>query len=112
MPRFWTRTAVVSTLPCRPERRSPRAVTGTGPGVRRGHARPPSAAYRRTAGEESSILTSENDFKPQFVQPRRAVFAFAEGDTLVDFAGANRMKVHGHTLVWFEALPAWMRAEI
>ncbi|WP_256923433.1 endo-1,4-beta-xylanase [Streptomyces sp. 13-12-16] len=70
------------------------------------------SAYRRTAGEEFSMLTPENDFKPQFVQPRRGVFAFAEGDTLVDFAEANRMKVHAHTLVWFEALPAWMRAEM
>ncbi|MFF3611409.1 endo-1,4-beta-xylanase [Streptomyces sp. NPDC002580] len=67
-------------------------------------------AYRRTAGEEFSVLTPENDFKAQFVQPRRGVFAFEEGDTLVDFAEANRMKVHAHTLVWFEALPAWMRA--
>ncbi|MFG2309345.1 endo-1,4-beta-xylanase [Streptomyces sp. NPDC048566] len=67
-------------------------------------------AYRRTAGEEFSMLTPENDFKPQFVQPRRGVFAFAEGDTLAEFAEANRMKVHAHTLVWFEALPAWMRA--
>ncbi|WP_328457739.1 endo-1,4-beta-xylanase [Streptomyces sp. NBC_00386] len=70
------------------------------------------SAYRRTAGEEFSMLTPENDFKPQFVQPRRGVFAFAEGDTLVDFAKANKMKVHAHTLVWFEALPAWMRAEM
>ncbi len=70
------------------------------------------SAYRRTAGEEFSMLTPENDFKPQFVQPRRGVFAFAEGDVLVDFAEANRMKVHGHTLVWFEALPAWMRVEM
>ncbi|MEU6765518.1 endo-1,4-beta-xylanase [Streptomyces sp. NPDC046853] len=70
------------------------------------------SAYRRTAGEEFSMLTPENDFKPQFVQPRRGVFAFAEGDTLADFAEANRMKVHAHTLVWFEALPAWMRAKM
>ncbi|MGW5653839.1 endo-1,4-beta-xylanase [Streptomyces humi] len=69
-------------------------------------------AYRRTAGEEFSMLTPENDFKPQFVQPRRGVFAFEEGDTLVAFAEANGMRVHAHTLVWFEALPAWMRAEM
>ncbi|MFD5544472.1 endo-1,4-beta-xylanase [Streptomyces sp. NPDC127079] len=70
------------------------------------------SAYRRTAGEEFSLLTPENDFKPQFVQPRRGVFAFQEGDTLVDFAAANDMQVHAHTLVWFEALPSWMRAEM
>ncbi|MEU5313222.1 endo-1,4-beta-xylanase [Streptomyces sp. NPDC021562] len=68
--------------------------------------------YRETAGEEFSLLTPENDFKPQFVQPRRGVFAFQEGDSLVDFAAANDMQVHAHTLVWFEALPSWMRAEM
>lgn len=58
------------------------------------------------------MLTPENDFKPQFVQPRRGVFAFEEGDTLVHFAEANGMQMHARTLVWFEALPAWMRAEM
>ena len=69
------------------------------------------AAYRALAGGQFSMLTPENDFKPQFVQPRRGVFAFEEGDSLVEFAQANDMDVHAHTLVWHEALPAWMRAD-
>jgi endo-1,4-beta-xylanase len=68
------------------------------------------AGYRRIAANEFSVVTPENDLKPQFVQPRPGRFAFAEGDTLVDFARANGQRVHAHTLVWFEALPAWMRA--
>jgi endo-1,4-beta-xylanase len=66
--------------------------------------------YRQIAGREFDALTPENDLKPQFVQPRRGVFAYAEADALVDFAAANRMSVHAHTLVWFEALPTWMRS--
>jgi endo-1,4-beta-xylanase len=65
--------------------------------------------YRAMAGGQFSMLTPENEFKPQFTQPRPGVFTFAEGDTLVDFAQANNMKVHAHTLVWHEALPQWMR---
>ncbi|MEV4316301.1 endo-1,4-beta-xylanase [Actinocrispum sp. NPDC049592] len=68
------------------------------------------AAYRAIAGREFNALTPENDMKPQFVQPTRGVFAFAEADLLVDFARANGMAVHAHTLVWFEALPTWMRS--
>ncbi|TCO55942.1 endo-1,4-beta-xylanase [Actinocrispum wychmicini] len=68
------------------------------------------AAYRAIAGREFDMITPENDMKPQFVQPRRGVFAFAEADTLVDFARANDQAVHAHTLVWFEALPTWMRS--
>lgn len=68
------------------------------------------AAYRALAAREFDALTPENDMKPQFVQPTRGVFAFAEADALVDFARANGMAVHAHTLVWFEALPTWMRS--
>ncbi|QIS09423.1 endo-1,4-beta-xylanase [Nocardia arthritidis] len=67
------------------------------------------AAYRAFAAAQYGMFTPENDFKPQFLQPRRGVFAFAEADGLIDFARANAMKVHGHTLVWHEALPQWMR---
>ncbi len=68
------------------------------------------STYRRTAAQQYSMLTPENDMKPQFVQPLPGVFTFADGDTLVDFADANGIKVHAHTLVWHEALPAWMKA--
>ncbi|MEV6238160.1 endo-1,4-beta-xylanase [Lentzea sp. NPDC051838] len=67
-------------------------------------------AYRATAGEQFNLITAENDMKPQFVQPTRGVFAFEEADAIVDFARANTIAVHAHTLVWFEALPTWMRS--
>ncbi|GAA2836241.1 endo-1,4-beta-xylanase [Crossiella cryophila] len=66
--------------------------------------------YRAVAGEQFDLITPENEMKPQFLQPARGVFAFAEADALVDFARANGIKVHAHTLVWFEALPTWMRS--
>jgi endo-1,4-beta-xylanase len=47
--------------------------------------------------------------KPQFVHPQPNVYDFTEADMLVDFAAANGVVVHAHTLVWFEALPPWMR---
>ena len=70
------------------------------------------AAYRKLAGQQYSMITPENDMKPQFVHPQPGVYAFSEADALVDFARANGMKVHAHTLVWHEALPAWMRASM
>lgn len=68
------------------------------------------AEYRKVAGGQFDLITPENDMKPQFVQPTRGVFAFEEADALVDFARANGIAVHAHTLVWFEALPTWMRS--
>lgn len=66
-------------------------------------------AYRGFAAAQYGMLSPGNDMTPQFVQPRRGVFAFAEGDLLVDFARANGMKVHGRPLVWHEGLAQWMR---
>ncbi len=68
--------------------------------------------YRALSGQQFSIVTPENDLKPQFVHPQPNVFAFAEADAVVDFAKANNAVVHAHTLVWHEALPAWMRASM
>ncbi|MYQ66722.1 endo-1,4-beta-xylanase [Streptomyces sp. SolWspMP-5a-2] len=69
------------------------------------------ARYRALAGSQFSMLTPENAFKPQFLHPRRGVYDFRDADLLVRFARANGMKVHAHTLVWHEALPAWMRED-
>ncbi|MDQ1293160.1 MAG: endo,4-beta-xylanase [Actinomycetota bacterium] len=66
--------------------------------------------YRTTAATQFSMITPENDFKPQFLHPQPDTYAFDEGDALVRFAQANNIRVHAHTLVWHEALPAWMRA--
>lgn len=67
------------------------------------------AGYRTLAATHFSMLTTENDLKPQFVHPGPDTYDFAEGDLLVDFAAANHMTVHAHTLVFGEANPRWMQ---
>jgi endo-1,4-beta-xylanase len=65
--------------------------------------------YRALAGAQLSMLTPENDMKPQFVHPQPDVYEFAEADGIVAFAKANGIAVHAHTLVWKEGLAPWMR---
>ncbi|RJO73976.1 glycosyl hydrolase [Nocardia panacis] len=65
--------------------------------------------YRAFAAAQYGALTPQNELQAQVVQPRRGVFAFAEADTLVDFARVNAMKVRGRPLVWHDGLPQWMR---
>lgn len=65
--------------------------------------------YRQLVASEFSMLTPENELKPQFVHPQPNVYSFTEADSLVDFAYANSMSVHGHTLVFSEANPKWMQ---
>jgi endo-1,4-beta-xylanase len=69
------------------------------------------AAYATTAfGGNFGILTTENALKWQFTEPMRGQFDFKEGDALVQLAKRHNMKVHGHTLVFGEANPAWVRS--
>jgi len=68
--------------------------------------------YQSLVGKEFSMITPENDMKFQFIHPQPDVYAFNEADILVDFAQVNHLRVHGHALVWHEALPVWVTSII
>jgi endo-1,4-beta-xylanase len=55
------------------------------------------------------ILTTENALKWQFTEPVRGSYDFKEADALVQLAARHNIKVHGHTLVFGEANPAWVQ---
>lgn len=58
-----------------------------------------------------SEVVPGNIMKISFLHPEENVFTFDDADRLVDFALANDMTVHGHTLIWWhpEQIPAWMK---
>lgn len=64
--------------------------------------------YAQTLGREFGMVTPENVMKFQFIHPQRNMYAFAEADAVVDFAQKNHIQIHGHTLVWSEAVPRWV----
>ncbi len=64
--------------------------------------------YARILAREFNMVTPENAMKFQFIHPRPDRYAFADADAIVDFAEANDMAIHGHTLAWKEALPRWV----
>lgn len=66
------------------------------------------ARYGQVLAENYSMITPEMHFKFQAIHPQPDEYAFAEADALVAFAEKNNMRVHGHTLVWHEALPEWI----
>jgi len=43
-------------------------------------------------------------------RPSRTEFDFSEMDSKVDWGRARDMELHGHTLVWFEEIPGWLKA--
>jgi endo-1,4-beta-xylanase len=64
--------------------------------------------YQALVGQEFNMITPENDMKFQFIHPEPNQYAFYEADSLVEFAQLNNIRVHGHALVWHEALPTWV----
>lgn len=64
--------------------------------------------YRDIMAREFSMLTPENALKFERVQPEPSRYDFSQADSLLDFAEANGMSVHGHTLLWHRQLPQWL----
>jgi len=57
---------------------------------------------------EADIFVPEGALKWDQTEPRPGEFNFAEGDSIAAFAARNDMLVHGHTLVWYTAIPPWV----
>jgi endo-1,4-beta-xylanase len=65
--------------------------------------------YNEIALGELSMITPENSFKPQFMQPLKDIYTFNETDIFVKAAENNNILVHGHSLVMGKATPEWMQ---
>src|SRR5690606_27043072 len=66
------------------------------------------ADYRSLVASEFNSLTPETCMKMKNIHPSSSVYFWEDTDTLVAFAQANNMRVHGHTLVWHKLIPDWV----
>jgi len=66
-------------------------------------------AYRNIAKNELTGMTAENHMKMMLVHPAADRFDFSKGDEIVAFAAATGKRMHGHTLVWHNQVPQWMK---
>ena len=57
---------------------------------------------------EANIFVPETALKWVQTEPQPGEFDFGEGDSIAAFAARNDMMVHGHTLVWYAAIPPWV----
>jgi endo-1,4-beta-xylanase len=64
--------------------------------------------YQNILASEFNMVTPEVSMKFDATEPQQDHYTFGEGDFLVAFAKAHNMQVHGHNLVWYLALPAWL----
>ncbi len=65
------------------------------------------AAYSATLSHEYNMIEPEDVMKWWVVRRDRS-FDFQQGDEVVRFAQAHRMKVRGHCLVWDHDNPKWL----
>lgn len=56
-------------------------------------------------------VSAEFEMKWDALQPTEGNFAFDTADVLLEFAEENDMKMRGHALVWYKALPSWVLAD-
>jgi len=55
-------------------------------------------------------VTPVSELKWATSRPGPDAFDFSAGDRIADFARANGLAMHGHTLVWHAGLPGWVNA--
>lgn len=65
-------------------------------------------AYSETLAREFNMVEPEDAMKWAVVRKNEGRFDFRQGDEIVRFAQAHRMKVRGHCLVWDHDNPEWL----
>lgn len=65
--------------------------------------------YEKIAIQQFNSVTAENTFKAENLAPYLGVYDFREADSIVAFAKRNNQRVHGHTLIWHQQIPNWIK---
>jgi endo-1,4-beta-xylanase len=68
------------------------------------------ARYREALAEHCQLLVGEGGLKWFDLRPEPHIFNFEQPDRLLAFASENGMRMRGHTLVWYAAMPDWALA--
>jgi endo-1,4-beta-xylanase len=71
-----------------------------------------SAAYQQLFLAQCDIATPELHMKWNSLSNQPGVYDFATADKFVSFCSSGHIKVRGHTLVWHDALPAWVTPQL
>ena len=66
--------------------------------------------YKTILDQEFNSITAENMMKMRFLQPKQGQFNYENADVIVNYALQNKKRVHGHTLLWHESVPDWVKS--
>ncbi len=68
--------------------------------------------YQQLFLAQCGIATPEVHMKWSSLSSQPGVYDFASADKFVTFCATNHLQVRGHTLIWHEALPAWVPPQL
>lgn len=68
--------------------------------------------YQELFLAQCGIATPEVHMKWDSLSSRPAVYDFGQADSFVKFCAAHHLEVRGHTLVWHQAIPAWVTQQL
>jgi endo-1,4-beta-xylanase len=71
-----------------------------------------SPAYQQLFVSQCDVATPELHMKWSSLSSQPGIYDFTAADKLVDFCAGNQIRVRGHTLVWHDALPPWVVAQL
>ncbi|MEI6440288.1 MAG: endo-1,4-beta-xylanase [Alphaproteobacteria bacterium] len=66
------------------------------------------ADFAALIARQCAILTPENAMKWDALRPTEAAFDFDGADRVAAIARTNSVPLHGHGLLWHEAMPDWL----
>lgn len=67
-----------------------------------------STTHNAIVKTQFNTVVCENAMKANDIAPTKTSYNFSPADKVVDFAVANKMKIRGHTLVWYFQNASWL----
>jgi endo-1,4-beta-xylanase len=68
--------------------------------------------YQQLFLAQCGIATPEVNMKWSSLSSQPGIYDFATADRFVYFCASNHLQVRGHTLIWHDALPAWVAPQL
>jgi endo-1,4-beta-xylanase len=65
-------------------------------------------AYTDIVNDQFSVVTAENVFKWDSIEPTQGQYNWGPADALVKNAQKHGQEVRGHTLMWHNQIPSWL----
>lgn len=68
-----------------------------------------SGKYHEIYTAEFDQITAEWEMKMDVMYPSSSGFDFTRSDAIVNYATSNGIAIHGHSLIWHNATPDWVK---